>query len=115
MKKIVIIAIVLVLGLFGILRVYHSIFTLNPKNENKISVEDYENKSYLQNIVKYRIVNDSATKETTMLVNVDNEKDIGSIKYLFVESDRIDSYSYAGEKADFYMIAYLFDNSAIIE
>ena len=114
MKKVVIIiTIILILILIGLFRVYYSFFTINTKNENKISVEEYENKSYLQNIVKYRIINDSATKEKTMLVNVDNEKDIQSIKYLFVESDKIDSYSYAGEKADFYMIAYLFDNSAI--
>ena len=47
MKKVVIIiTIILILILIGLFRVYYSFFTINTKNENKISVEEYENKSY---------------------------------------------------------------------
>lgn len=112
MKKVIVVILIIAIVLLGFLFLKKD-NTQTTNTTNKMSVEEYEDESYLENIVKYKIINNTATDEQTLLVNVENDKDIESIKNLLAESDKIEQYSFESEQSDFYMIAYLFDNSAI--
>lgn len=111
MKKI---GIILSIGLiFLIILLYCGIEKndINIQNTQKISVEEYENDSYFKNIISYKIVNNNSSEK--VVTNVKNDKDIESLISLLEESDRSDVYNYENTSYEYYMIAYLFDNSAI--
>lgn len=113
MKKVIVA--ILIIGIIAIGIFFFSNTTNKEQNlpENKLSVEEYVDKSYLQNIIRYKIIHNTAPEKATQLVNVINENDVKSIKGLFIESDKIEAYSYENTSPEYYMIAYLIDNSAI--